>query len=194
MASPGLQSHYDNANPADQEPLPQLDDIKVDYHPHSQIPSTIHHFADFSRTRPTEASVPRNHAPWEPFRTRLDFEVAEIAFEAALNADQTNRLLSLVHRSARSDKTFTLRNHDEVRELWSTASQRFTPFQVDVVSVPYKNKVHEFDMHYRPLWEWALDMLRDRRLAPHFVFDAQRLYKFNGTHFVRFIDEPWTAD
>ncbi|KAG1788983.1 uncharacterized protein HD556DRAFT_1433910 [Suillus plorans] len=172
MALPGLQSHYDDANPADQEPLPQLDDIKVDYHPHSQIPSTIHHFADFSRTRPTEASVPRNHAPWEPFRTRLDFEVAEIALEAALNTDQTNRLLSLVHRSA-------------LRELWSTASQRFTLFQVDVVLVPYKNKVHEFDMHYRPLWEWALDMLRDRRLAPHFVFDAQRLYKFNGTRFSR---------
>ncbi|KAG1857471.1 hypothetical protein F4604DRAFT_1589912 [Suillus subluteus] len=194
MASPGLQSHFDDANPEVQEPLPQLDDIKVDYHPNSQIPSTIHHFADFSRTRPTEASVPRNHAPWEPFRTRLDFEVAEIALEAALTAEQTNRLLSLVHRSARRDETFTLRNHDEVRELWSTASQRFTPFQVDIVSVPYQNKVHEFDMHYRPLWDWALDMLRDRRLAPHFVFDAQRLYKFNGTRFVRFIDEPWTAD
>ncbi|KAG2121427.1 hypothetical protein DEU56DRAFT_873780 [Suillus clintonianus] len=194
MASPGLQSHYDDANPEEREPLPQLDDIKVDYHPHSQIPSTIHHFADFSRTRPTEASVPRNHAPWEPFRTRLDFEVAELALEAALTAEQTNRLLSLVHRSAHRDETFTLQNHDEVRELWSTASQRFTPFQVDVVSVLYQKKVHEFDMHYRPLWEWALDMLRDRRLAPHFVFDAQRLYKFNGTRFVRFIDEPWTAN
>ncbi|KAG1846280.1 hypothetical protein F4604DRAFT_1884179 [Suillus subluteus] len=181
MASPGLQGHFDDANPEVQEPLPQLDDIKVDYHPNSQIPSTIHHFADFSRTRPTEASVPRNHAPWEPFQTRLDFEVAEIALEAALTAEQTNRLLSLVHRSA-------------LRELWSTASQRFTPFQVDIVSVPNQNKVHEFDMHYRPLWDWALDMLRDRRLAPHFVFDAQCLYKFNGTRFVRFIDEPWTAN
>ncbi|KAG1850125.1 hypothetical protein F4604DRAFT_1934564 [Suillus subluteus] len=95
MALPGLQSHYDDANPADQEPLLQLDDIKVDYHPHSQIPSTIHHFADFSCTRPMEASVPWSHTPWEPFWTQLDFEVAEIALEAALNTDQTNRLLSL---------------------------------------------------------------------------------------------------
>ncbi|KAG0700922.1 hypothetical protein DFH29DRAFT_982909 [Suillus ampliporus] len=194
MALPGLQSHYDDANPEDQESLLQLDDIKVDYHPHSQIPSTIHHFADFSCTHPTEASVPRNHAPWEPFRTWLDFEVAEIALEAALTAEQTNRLLSLVHCSARRDETFTLRNHDEVRELWSTTSQCFTPFQVNVVSVPYQKKVHEFDMHYRPLWEWALDMLQDRHLALHFVFDAQRLYKFNGMRFVCFIDEPWTAD
>ncbi|KAG2090891.1 uncharacterized protein F5147DRAFT_764362 [Suillus discolor] len=173
MALPGLQSHYDDANPADQEPLPQLDDIK---------PDSIHHssFRCFPRTRPTEASVPWNHAPWEPFQTWLNFEVAEIALEAALTAEQTNHLLSLIHRSARRDETFTLQNHDEVQELWSTASQCFTPFQVDVVSVLYQNKVHEFDMHYHPLWEWALDMLRDRCLVSHFIFDAQRLYKFNG--------------
>ncbi|KAG2355792.1 hypothetical protein BDR07DRAFT_1453666 [Suillus spraguei] len=106
-----------------------LDDIKVDYHPHSQIPSTIHHFADFSCTHPTEASVPQNHTPWEPFQTRLDFEVTEISLEAALTAEQTNRLFNLIHC-----------------------------FTFDVVSVPYQNKVHEFDMHYHPLWEWALHM------------------------------------
>ncbi|KAG1867513.1 hypothetical protein C8R48DRAFT_747364 [Suillus tomentosus] len=158
-------SHYDDANPEAQEPLPQLDDIKVDYHPHNQILSTIHYFADFSCTCPMEVSIPRNHAPWEPFRTRLDFEVAEIALEAALTAEQTNHLLSLVHRST-------------LRELWSTASQRFTPFQVNVVSVLYQNKVHEFDMHYHPLWEWALDMdmLRDRRLLLHFVSKATGFY------------------
>jgi len=54
--------------------------------------------------------------------------------------------------------------------------------------------MHEFDMHYCPIWDWALDLLRDSQLAPHFVFEAQRLYKFDGSNFVRFIDEPWTAD
>ncbi|KAG1878857.1 hypothetical protein F4604DRAFT_2000136 [Suillus subluteus] len=49
-------------------------------------------------------------------------------------------------------------------------------------------------MHYRPLWDWVLDLLQDSRLAYHFVFDAQRLSKFNGEQFVHFIDEPWTAD
>ncbi|KAG1889501.1 hypothetical protein F4604DRAFT_1674126 [Suillus subluteus] len=49
-------------------------------------------------------------------------------------------------------------------------------------------------MHYRPLWEWALDMLQDQCLVLHFVFDEQQLYKFNGTCFVHFIDEPWTAN
>jgi len=63
-----------------------------------------------------------------------------------------------------------------------------------MVSVEHHNETHEFEMHYCPLWDWALDLLRDSRLAYHFVFDAQRLSKFNGEQFVRFIDESWTAD
>jgi hypothetical protein len=49
-------------------------------------------------------------------------------------------------------------------------------------------------MHYHPLWDWALDLLQDKHLAYHFVFDTQRLSKFNGERFVRFINEPCTAD
>lgn len=107
-------------------PLPQLDDIKVEYHPHSRIPSAVHTFSEFYRSRPTEDSAPRNIAPWEPFQTRLDFEVAEIALEAALSKDQTNRLFDIVHRSASGKEAFTLQNHDEARKIWSMASQRFT--------------------------------------------------------------------
>jgi hypothetical protein len=60
--------------------------------------------------------------------------------------------------------------------------------------VLHKGEAHEYKMYSRCLWSWALDLMRDSRFAPHFVFDAQRLYKFNGERFVRFIDEPWTAN
>jgi Plavaka transposase len=52
----------------------------------------------------------------------------------------------------------------------------------------------DYDIHFRPLWDWALDMLSDHHLAPLFVWDAQRLSKFNGDSFVRFFHEPWTAN
>jgi len=39
-----------------------------------------------------------------------------------------------------------------------------------------------------------MDLVRSPLLAPYFEWDAQRLFKYNGTEFVRFIDEPWTAD
>ncbi|KAG1888363.1 hypothetical protein F4604DRAFT_1877444 [Suillus subluteus] len=177
------------------EVLPrELDDIQVEHHPHSQLPSTIHRFAEFSRSCPTEEHTPCNNSPWEPFRTWLDFEIAEIALEAAMTKDQTNRLLNLIHWSTSGNDSFMLHNHDEVRSLWDLTSQRYTRFQHDTLSVPFEKEVYKFDMHYHPLFNWALDLLRDQRLTPHFVFDVQRLSKFNGERFVHFIDEPWTAD
>ena len=39
-----------------------------------------------------------------------------------------------------------------------------------------------------------MDQIKNPRLAPLFVWDAQRIYKYNGESWVRFYDEPWTAD
>ena len=64
-----------------------------------------------------------------------------------------------------------------------------------MLSIPYaKNDVREFKLRTRPLWDWALSLVKDPILAPHFQWDAQRLFKFNGKEFVRFIHEPYTAD
>ncbi|KAL4062327.1 hypothetical protein J3A83DRAFT_4110273, partial [Scleroderma citrinum] len=42
--------------------------------------------------------------------------------------------------------------------------------------------------------DWACDLLKDPHVGLNFVFDAQCLSKFDGTSFVHFIDEPWTAN
>ena len=60
--------------------------------------------------------------------------------------------------------------------------------------MPYKNETRSYDMYFRPIWNWTQDLLEDEQLAPHFVWDAQRLYKYNGDSFVRFYHEPWTGD
>jgi hypothetical protein len=63
------------------------------------------------------------------------------------------------------------------------------------LSVEYKKgDVRTFEVVFRPLWDWAMDLIQDERLRPHFVWDAQRLYKYNGAVFERFYHEPWTAD
>lgn len=58
----------------------------------------------------------------------------------------------------------------------------------------YKEETVQYDVIFRPLWDWAMDLVDDPQLAPFFVWDSQRLSKFNGTSFTRFIHEPWTAD
>jgi len=122
--------HHDDANDGvnDDAPLaPQLDDIKIKYHPHSKIPSTVHAFSNFSCHCPTEDTMPHHTSPWEPFCTRLDFEVAEIALAAMMTKDQTNRLFELMRRAASTKEDFTLQSHDEVHTLWKMASEWFTP-------------------------------------------------------------------
>lgn len=70
----------------------------------------------------------------------------------------------------------------------------YLQFVPHTVSAPYKRKQREFEVHVRSVWQWALDLLRNPHLAPHFMWDAERLYKQNGIQFQRFYDEPWTAD
>jgi len=62
------------------------------------------------------------------------------------------------------------------------------------VVTPYKNAERSYEMHFRPLFDWALDQLNHPRLISHFVWDAIKLYKFNGSHWIRFIHEPWTGN
>lgn len=51
-----------------------------------------------------------------------------------------------------------------------------------------------FEVHVRPLWDWAQDLLANPLLAPHFIWDAQRLFKHDGVNYERFYTEPWTGD
>jgi hypothetical protein len=53
--------------------------------------------------------------------------------------------------------------------------------------VLYRDQEHYVDVWYRPLWDWACDLLKDPCLGLHLVFDAQQLYKYNGQDFVHFL-------
>jgi hypothetical protein len=63
------------------------------------------------------------------------------------------------------------------------------------LSIPYTpDDVRKFTLRSRSLWDWGVSLVQDRILAPHFQWDAQRLSKFNGKDYIRFIHEPYTAD
>lgn len=189
-----------------------LDDIKVEHHPNSGIEAKVYAFHNFHRSAASSVNTSPDYHPWGPFQSRLEFEVAELALEAGLNNEQTDRLIQICHRCSSGKDKFTFRNHKDIHGKWEAASHRITKvilfifavwtqcltilevqFTKDVISVPYDGEMRDFDVYYRDLWELATDLLRDPRLFPHFVFDAQRLSKFDGQAFVRFVDEPFTA-
>ncbi|KAG1860911.1 hypothetical protein F4604DRAFT_1893733 [Suillus subluteus] len=173
----------------------QVDDIKCEYHPSSGITPEVHAFNEFKR-RPTPlvSSAPPNKRPWAPFKSRLEFEIAELALEACLNNDQTDRLIKFCNRCTSRQEKFMFQNHKDIHKRWDAVSHCTTGFTQDVISVPYDDTIRQFDLYYWDLCEWAADLLRDPRLFPHMVFDVQRFSKFDGKTFVHFVDEPFTAD
>jgi len=107
------------------EPQPPLvDAIRTEYHPHTKLPPKIVQFEDYreyhsQHRRPT----PRNPSkPWTPFRTRAEFEFAEVVLDAALNRRQIDTLLKVFHRCVEGEDRLDLKNHADLQEMWELAS------------------------------------------------------------------------
>ncbi|KAI0648452.1 hypothetical protein C8Q79DRAFT_905404 [Trametes meyenii] len=173
------------------------DDFLVVNHPHDGRLPVIQHFEDFSQAPPPQDPSTLNTKPWDPFNSRLDFEFAEFALDAALNQGQISRLLELVHGIADHREDFSFKSYTDVKGAWDLASCVSPSYKEHEISVEYKkNDIRTYTMHCRSLWEWSLGLIKDPFLAPKFTWHAQRLYKMNGQTggWERFVDEPYTAD
>ncbi|KAJ6610879.1 hypothetical protein B0H10DRAFT_2165954 [Mycena sp. CBHHK59/15] len=149
---------------------------------------------------PPRRRHPRDQTPWAPFRTRLDFEVAEFVQDTMLNKNQINTLISLIRRCSENPDGFTIHNQGVLRHVTLLSyhiilcPHVLLKFQKSMVTVPYKTGPQTFEMYARPLWNWALDIVQDPHLADFFVWDAERDYIFNGDRWEYFFTEPWTAE
>ncbi|KAJ7936065.1 hypothetical protein B0H13DRAFT_1853765 [Mycena leptocephala] len=89
---------------------------------------------------------------------------------------------------------FTLASQRELDELWTCGSWLHINALLGTITVRYKNENKTYDTHTRPLWDWARSLIQDPRLASSCVWDAEKAYNFDGETYVRFYQEPWTAD
>ncbi|KAG2137820.1 hypothetical protein BD769DRAFT_1351482 [Suillus cothurnatus] len=181
-----------NSVPAQSRPAASVQppsEFKTEYHPRSGCPTLFQAFDEF-RVPPEAQQVPIDEKPWHPFRSRADFEFSEIALDAALNKSQIDALLNLILRVSQGHAEITLKNEADLSKAWDNAAAELTP----VFPVTYKKNDQVYEVHARPIWDWALDLLDNPLLAPHFVWDACRVYKRSAAGFERFFDEPWTGD
>ncbi|KAI5981970.1 hypothetical protein EDD15DRAFT_2182044 [Pisolithus albus] len=168
-------------------------EYKTVFHPRSNRPPLLQSFDEF-RVNAKTFIPPTDNTPYHPFRAAGDFEFVEVALAASLNQAQVDKLLDLISRVAQGTAQVTLKNNAELCKACDSAAAQLTPFRKYDVTTLYKKKTLTYEVFARPVWEWALDLLQNELLAPHFVWDAQRLYKYSGEGFERFYDEPWTAD
>src|SRR5262249_17324440 len=95
-----------------------------EYHPSCGLSPNIKKIHEHNLRRFPDI-VPEER-PWEPFRTRLDFEALEFAMEVGLNKEQLNRYIQLLHRTVKlagnDDEKFTVKNANAAMKLWEHAT------------------------------------------------------------------------
>lgn len=196
------------------EPDAQVDDFCTQYHPKTGRSARVVRFDQYGREEP-KLHIPTDKKPWISFRTKLNFEFSELMLEAALNRKQITKLISLVHRACahkEEDEGFTVTSYSDLDTMWESAKKKcvavsqiqllacwlvFTDceqFKKKTVSVPYRQEMRTYDFHFRPLWDWAMNIVDHPRLAPQFTWDAEKILKFNGLDWERVYHEPWTAN
>ena len=115
------QGNHDNLNVG-----PQPHKIKISYHPASKHPEQ--HFS-FNKSLPGVSAFTRSQssdqaaakAPWHPFCSQLDFEIAELSLNVHLSKMDTEHLLSIIHRCIETPDQFTLSSHKDLSEYWDMA-------------------------------------------------------------------------
>ncbi|KAH9172732.1 hypothetical protein EDB89DRAFT_2114096 [Lactarius sanguifluus] len=168
--------------------------IRTEYHPNSRKPTKTRSVDNPSHNPSSSAHQPRPQ-PWSPFfRTREDFVLSEILLESGLSNNLSEKLLELFRLCKTGKGEVTVERLAEFQTAWEHASLKLTPFELSTVSVPYRNKNLEFDVHYRPLWDWAKDLIQSSQLAKHFHWDAERIFRCTGDESVRVFNEPWSGD
>ncbi|KAI6027155.1 hypothetical protein EDC04DRAFT_2605916 [Pisolithus marmoratus] len=193
MISPHISNMLDPA-PAASHSTNHPPDFKTEFHPRSKHPTLYQSFEDFGQ------QIPENMAPvselWCPFASEGDYIFVMIAVEAGLTSTQVDSLLTLFHHIKQGTTSVTLINDAGLHTTLDRAALQLTPSQFSKfeITAPYKGEGMMFQVHAHPLWDWALDLLQNPSLAPHFVWDAQWLFKHDGKKYERFYTEPWTEN
>ena len=84
-------------------------------------------FEDYgNNTLKEDFQLPPEDEPFRPFRTRRDFEFADIALHSSLNNDQTDSFIKLINRIISGEIEFTLKDSHDLRRMWDLSSTKRT--------------------------------------------------------------------
>lgn len=105
---------------------PAIDDIRVEYHPNANHPTTYSSYEDYTSAlpQPDPSTLPTSpREPWSHFRTRLNFELAEFMQDVRLNEGEMKRLLSIMDRVALHPSDYSIVDFKDLKDMWTAASK-----------------------------------------------------------------------
>jgi hypothetical protein len=128
-------AHPDQSSPPISTNEPQKDHIHTEYHEKSGRAAKTSRLEDYRAREPAKVQPPPrgsnlNDKPWSPFKSRADFEFAEVTLEAALSKKQIEKLIKISQRCINGEDTFNLTSHREICEIWTDASAMVSPVSV----------------------------------------------------------------
>lgn len=100
-------------------------DFKTEYHPWSRCSPLFQSAKDFGHS--DVPAMKPDEQPWQPFKTKVDLEFADIAIQAGLNASHVDALLSIISRVADKSASVTFKNENELCLACDWAAQELTP-------------------------------------------------------------------
>ncbi|KAI5987144.1 hypothetical protein F5J12DRAFT_916092 [Pisolithus orientalis] len=166
--------------------------FKTEFHPHSKRLTLFQFAGEFGQQN--LKCMPPDCEPWRPFASEGDYIFASIAVEAGLSSNQVDSLLKLVHCISQGTASVMLHKDAGLCTALDRVAAQLTLFSKFEITMPYKGNDVTFPIHICPLGDWALDLLQNSSLVPHFVWDAQWLFKHDGERYERFYTEPWTGN
>ena len=138
--------------PCQNSSQPEKDEIRVEYHPSSGQQPQHFSFDDYQEmygfsaddipldNTATFQDEPKNQrAPWWPFSSQLDFEIAELIQETHMNERQTNSLIELINKCIEHSSDFTLKNNKDIKSIWQTARTRTSSVSLTLYSFTKSN-------------------------------------------------------
>ena len=96
----------------------------MEYHPSSGCPPWFFSLEEYKSNFQdlVIVDIPADPESWKPFRSRLDFELAELILDTHMNKNQINELISLIHQCISDPKSFTLKNEPDLAKIWENAA------------------------------------------------------------------------
>ncbi|KAK0483354.1 hypothetical protein IW261DRAFT_1549818 [Armillaria novae-zelandiae] len=135
--------------------------------------------------------------PWHPFASKNDFELAEHILRTHLNREGRDSLFKVLKTQAEDyQSAYTINNESDFKEAWSKAENLLTKFTKETLALDFRGEALKYDVHFRPLWEWTLNLLSDEALSPLFVWDAVKIFQLDEktNERMQIFNEPWTGD
>jgi len=101
----------------------QDSDIRVEYHPSSGRQTGTFKPNEYHQSVP-DCNTTSEPEPWAPFRTREDFEFAEMVLEAGMTRGQVKALIKLFHKCIKNEGSFTISKYKDLEKTFKVASNR----------------------------------------------------------------------